>query len=93
MYLNINTHSCKEQTIEAVNLICHPGVSHILVKQIYYKDSLHLLKISDNIKRNGTNEFTLKIHGIELNGQQINRFPEAQLQLDAFPDLKKGWNY
>jgi 2-haloacid dehalogenase len=31
-----------------------------------------------------------KIHGIELNSDQINKFREAQLKLDAFPDSKKG---
>ena len=35
-------------------------------------------------------KFTLKIHDIELNSEQINRFSEAHLQLDTFPDSKKG---
>ncbi len=35
-------------------------------------------------------KFTLKIHSIELNSDQIDRFREAQLQLDPFPDSKKG---
>jgi 2-haloacid dehalogenase len=30
-----------------------------------------------------------KIHGIELNSDQINKFREAQLNLDPFPDSKK----
>jgi 2-haloacid dehalogenase len=35
-------------------------------------------------------KFTSKIYSIELNDKQIKRISEAQLQLDAFPDSKKG---
>ena len=35
-------------------------------------------------------KFTSKIYSIELSDEQIKRISEAQLQLDAFPDSKKG---
>ena len=35
-------------------------------------------------------KFISKIHGIELNSDQISKFREALLKLDAFPDSKKG---
>ena len=35
-------------------------------------------------------KFTSKVYNVQLNDEQIKRISEAQLQLDAFPDSKKG---
>jgi 2-haloacid dehalogenase len=35
-------------------------------------------------------KFTSKVYNVELTDEQIKRISEAQLELDAFPDSKKG---